>query len=98
VLFYDQLLQGESGFDLIDHFDAGNFPTWSAPQIRGFSTSMGRTTLGLTIACAIASSVARRRLSHQGLDAHGEVSLRGLVNETFFLFYHKFNVHAKLVL
>ena len=35
--FYDQLLQGESGFGPIDHFDAGNFPTRFVAHIRGFS-------------------------------------------------------------
>ena len=35
-VFYDQLLQGERGFGPIDCFDAGNFPTRFAAQIRGF--------------------------------------------------------------
>ncbi|KAF3451177.1 hypothetical protein FNV43_RR07269 [Rhamnella rubrinervis] len=35
--YYDKLLSGESGIDLIDRFDASKFPTRFGGQIRGFS-------------------------------------------------------------
>ncbi|XP_043712523.1 3-oxoacyl-[acyl-carrier-protein] synthase I, chloroplastic-like [Telopea speciosissima] len=37
-VFYDRLLAGESGIDLIDRFDASKFPTRFGGQIRGFSS------------------------------------------------------------
>lgn len=36
--YYDKLLAGESGVDFIDRFDASEFPTRFAAQIRGFSS------------------------------------------------------------
>ncbi|MCO5560659.1 hypothetical protein L7F22_014276 [Adiantum nelumboides] len=36
--FYDKLLEGQSGITPIDRFDASNFPTKFAGQIRGFSS------------------------------------------------------------
>lgn len=35
--FYDKLLEGTSGIDIIDRFDISKFPTKFAGQIRGFS-------------------------------------------------------------
>uniref|UniRef100_A0A7I4ASQ2 3-oxoacyl-[acyl-carrier-protein] synthase n=1 Tax=Physcomitrium patens TaxID=3218 RepID=A0A7I4ASQ2_PHYPA len=35
--FYDKLLEGTSGIDIIDRFDTSKFPTKFAGQIRGFS-------------------------------------------------------------
>lgn len=37
--FYDKLLEGTSGIDLIDRFDVSKFPTRFAGQIRGFSAN-----------------------------------------------------------
>ncbi|KAJ4963207.1 hypothetical protein NE237_023146 [Protea cynaroides] len=37
-VYYDRLLSGESGVDLIDRFDASKFPTRFGGQIRGFSS------------------------------------------------------------
>ncbi|XP_042495546.1 3-oxoacyl-[acyl-carrier-protein] synthase I, chloroplastic-like isoform X2 [Macadamia integrifolia] len=37
-VFYDRLLSGESGIDIIDRFDASKFPTRFGGQIRGFSS------------------------------------------------------------
>ena len=36
--YYDKLLAGESGIDLIDRFDASKFPTRFGGQIRGFTS------------------------------------------------------------
>jgi len=36
-VFYDKLLAGTSGIDIIDRFDISKFPTKFAGQIRGFS-------------------------------------------------------------
>lgn len=36
--YYEKLLAGESGVDFIDRFDASEFPTRFAAQIRGFSS------------------------------------------------------------
>ncbi|KAJ7518566.1 hypothetical protein O6H91_21G074900 [Diphasiastrum complanatum] len=36
--YYDKLLEGESGIDIIDRFDISQFPTKFAGQIRNFST------------------------------------------------------------
>jgi hypothetical protein len=37
--FYDKLLEGTSGIDIIDRFDISKFPTKFAGQIRGFSAN-----------------------------------------------------------
>ncbi|KAG6553804.1 hypothetical protein Mapa_004721 [Marchantia paleacea] len=37
-VFYDKLLEGQSGISLIDRFDASSFPTKFGGQIRGFSS------------------------------------------------------------
>ena len=36
--FYEKLLEGQSGISLIDRFDASQFPTRFAGQIKGFSS------------------------------------------------------------
>lgn len=36
--FYDRLLEGENGIDMIDRFDVSTFPTKFAGQIRNFNS------------------------------------------------------------
>lgn len=39
--FYDQLLEGKSGVEMIDRFDTEEFPTKFAAQIKNFDNEVG---------------------------------------------------------
>eukprot|EP00270_Netrium_digitus_P014276 TRINITY_DN4825_c0_g1_i1.p1 TRINITY_DN4825_c0_g1~~TRINITY_DN4825_c0_g1_i1.p1 ORF type:complete len:564 (+),score=118.43 TRINITY_DN4825_c0_g1_i1:181-1692(+) len=73
-IFYDKLLEGESGVALIDRFDASNFPTKFAAQIKNFNVEglidpKNDRRLDDVLRYAIVSG--KKALKHAGLDAEG---------------------------
>uniref|UniRef100_A0ACD5UAM3 Uncharacterized protein n=1 Tax=Avena sativa TaxID=4498 RepID=A0ACD5UAM3_AVESA len=80
--FYDRLLAGESGVGPIDRFDAGNFPTRFAGQIRGFSSEGyidGKNDRRLDDCIRYCIVSGKKALESAGLgagsDAHGKLDV-----------------------
>lgn len=72
--FYDSLLEGKSGVDIIDRFDTSALPTKFAAQIKGFSSDGyidGKNDRRLDDVIRYAIVAGKKALHHAGLDEQG---------------------------
>lgn len=90
-VFYDKLLEGTSGIDIIDRFDISKFPTKFAGQIRGFSGAGyidGKNDRRLDDSLRYCLVSGKRALEDAGLGGDD-------LNQVSFLIY-KTNITSKL--